>query len=73
MNALRLARAIAGLFFDDGSLAVAVLVVLACSAAALHAQWIDGASAMAFLVAGVLAALLENVIRTVRLSTPRVD
>jgi hypothetical protein len=67
---LKLLREIAGLFFDDGSLAIAVLVILAATATLVHAGWIGAAAAMAFLVGGVTAALLENVLRTARTSPP---
>jgi hypothetical protein len=67
MNRLvRLGREIAGLFFDDGSLAIAVLAILAATAILADANWLDGLVAMAFLVVGVTAALLENVLRTAR-------
>lgn len=68
---LRFAREIAGLFFDDGSLAIAVLVILAATAILIDAAWFDGPVAMAFLVGGVIAALLENVVRTARIAASR--
>ncbi len=67
---LDLFREIAGLFFDDGSLAIAVLVILAVTATLLGNSWFDGPEAMAFLVGGVVAALLENVVRTARVALP---
>jgi hypothetical protein len=63
---LRLLRDVAGLFFDDGSLAIVVLVILAATAILRNAAWFDGPIAVAFLVGGVTAALLENVLRTAR-------
>ncbi|HXN15144.1 MAG TPA: hypothetical protein VN878_02125 [Usitatibacter sp.] len=61
-------RAVVGLFFDDGSLAIAVLVILAATAVLINASWFNSPLAMALLVGGVIAALLENVLRTARLS-----
>jgi len=63
---LALIREVGGLFFDDGSLAIAVLAILATTAILLANAWFDGPEAMAFLVGGVVAALLENVVRTAR-------
>ncbi len=57
-------HAIAGLFFDDGSLAIVMLAILA--AAVLVVNALGGPAAMAFLVGGVIAALLENVLRAAR-------
>ena len=68
---LRFVREIAGLFFDDGSLAITVLVILAAAAILTHSAWFNGPVAMAFLVGGVTAALLENVIRTARVMPSR--
>ena len=59
-------RAIAGLFFDDGSLAIVVVAVLATTAILLAHAWFDSSEAIAFLVGAVIAALLENVLRTAR-------
>ena len=63
-SVLGFARAIAGLFFDDGSLAIVVLAILATAVIVMNA--LGGPAAMAFLVGGVIAALLENVLRTAR-------
>jgi hypothetical protein len=68
---LRFVREIAGLFFDDGSLAITVLVILAAAAILTNASWFSGPVAMAFLVGGITAALLENVIRTARVMPSR--
>jgi hypothetical protein len=62
----RLAREIAGLFFDDGSLALVVLAILATTAVLFSNTWFDDPEAMVFLVGAVTAALLENVARTSR-------
>lgn len=64
----RLLREVAGLFFDDGSLAIVILVILGATAAVMHTAWsgepFAGLITMGFFVSGVIAALLENVIRT---------
>jgi hypothetical protein len=65
-----LASELAGLFFDDGSLAIAVLLILAATALFASTPWFDAPAAMAFLVGGVIAALLENVLRTARAGRP---
>jgi hypothetical protein len=57
---------LAGLFFDDGSLAIVVLVILGTTAILVSNAWFDAPEAMTFLVGGVTAALLENVLRTAR-------
>lgn len=67
-SVLALLRELAGLFFDDGSLAIAVLVILAATASLAGS---DESAAMALLVAGVVTALLENVLRTARLMPAR--
>jgi hypothetical protein len=59
-------RELVGLFFDDGSLAIVVLVILGTTALLAGNAWFDAAEAMTFLVGGVTAALLENVLRTAR-------
>jgi hypothetical protein len=73
--AMRLVRELAGLFFDDGSLAIALLFVLATAAILSNAAWFspEPQAAMALLVAGVIAALAENVVRTARLSRSGAD
>jgi hypothetical protein len=63
---LHLLRRLAGLFFDDGSLAIALLAILATTAVLLHNAWFDGPEAITFLVGGVIVVLLENVVRTAR-------
>jgi hypothetical protein len=57
-------KTLLGLFFDDGSLALTVLVLLATSALAMRAQWLSGRAAMALLAVAIIAALIENVVRT---------
>jgi hypothetical protein len=66
---MRLARGLAGLFFDDGSLAIALVFVLGTAAMLSNAAWFspEPQAAMALLVAGVVVALAENVVRTARL------
>jgi hypothetical protein len=69
MNALfGLLRKIAALFFDDGNLALAILAVLAVTAILLHTALAGTGAGLAFLVGGVVAVLLENVLRTARRS-----
>jgi hypothetical protein len=58
--------ALAGLFFDDGSLAIVVIAILATTAILMANAWFDASEAMAFLVGAVIAALFENVLRTAR-------
>jgi hypothetical protein len=57
-------HAIAGLFFDDGSLAIVVLAILAATVIVMNA--LGEPVAMAFLAGSVIAALLENVLRAAR-------
>jgi len=64
MNAItNVLRGIAGLFFDDGTLALVIVALLIATGYARHSQWISDTVAMSILVAGTIAALLENVIR----------
>lgn len=56
-------RAIVGLFFDDGSLALVILALLIATGFARYSDWIGGTSAMTIIIAGIIAALLENVLR----------
>jgi hypothetical protein len=67
-SALGVVRSIAGLFFDDGSLAMVVIAILATTAILAGHAWFDASEAMFFLVGAVIAALLENVLRTARRS-----
>jgi hypothetical protein len=64
--ALRIIHGLASLFFDDASLALVVLFILAVAANLANAAWVDVNVTSAFLVAGVVAALVENVLRTAR-------
>jgi hypothetical protein len=59
----RTLRGLVGLFVDDGSLAITLIVVLATVGANAHYGAIGGAPAMAMLVVGTVGALLVNVIR----------
>ena len=61
---LRALRGIAGLFFDDGTLAICVLFILVVTEILSKAEWFDPSWAAAFLVAGIVAALIENFLRT---------
>jgi hypothetical protein len=65
-SVIGVARDIAGLFFDDGSLAIAVLLILAATALLALGAGFDGPEASVFLVSAVIAALVENVVRTAR-------
>jgi hypothetical protein len=67
MNALNaLLDEVVGMFVDDGSLAIAILAIVAV------AGWVsmrfENASSVvgAILILGCLAALIENVVRTTR-------
>jgi len=62
----RAVRAVLGLFFDDGKLALEVLVLLACSALLANAELAQSWRSIVLLVAGTLILLLENVMRTAR-------
>lgn len=71
MNALAaVAREVAGLFVEDGSLALAILglVALAIAAAGLGAPH---AAVGGLLVVGSLAVLAENILRARRNAVPR--
>ena len=70
----RAVRAVLGLFFDDGKLALEVLALLACSALVANAELAQSWNSIVLLVAGTLILLLENVVRaarTVTRSSPR--
>lgn len=58
--------ALLGLFFDDGKLALEILVLLGCTAAVASAQATPSWLSIAVLVAGTLVLLLENVVRAAR-------
>jgi hypothetical protein len=59
-------RAVFAMFFDDGTLALAILALLIATAFARNADWIGESVAMSILVVGTIAALLENVLRAAR-------
>jgi hypothetical protein len=59
-------RGIVGLFFDDGTLALVIVALLIVTGYARHADWISDSVAMSILIAGTIAALLENVLRFAR-------
>jgi hypothetical protein len=59
-------RELIGLSVDDGSLAVAVLALLAVIAWLTHAAIVDSNYAMCLFVAGTIVALIENVVRAAR-------
>ncbi len=65
----RAVRAVLGLFFDDGKLALEVLALLACSALVANAELAQSWHSIVLLVAGTLILLLENVMRTARTVT----
>jgi hypothetical protein len=64
--ATRMVRGLVGLFVDDGTLALTLIVVLATVSALAHAGATGKSLAMALLVAGTLGALLVNVIRAAK-------
>ena len=65
MNVLmRTMRGVIGLFIDDGKLALTVIGVLIVIGLLTHLGSLDGSLGMALLVAGVISALLANVIHT---------
>ena len=67
MNAIaRGLGALVGLFFDDGKLALGILVLLGGTAAIASAEAVPSWRSLALLVTGTLALLLENVVRSAR-------
>jgi len=67
MNAIgNAARGVLGLFFDDGTLALVILALLAATGFARNWGWIGDPGAMGGLVGGSIVALLENVLRSAR-------
>jgi hypothetical protein len=60
------ARALLGLFFDDGKLALQILVLLAVTAFVASAESPASWCSMTLLVAGTLVVLLGNVTRVAR-------
>jgi hypothetical protein len=67
----RMVRGLVGLFVDDGTLALTLIVVLATVSALAHFGAIGQSLAMALLVGGTLGALLVNVIRAAKRSKLR--
>ncbi|MDB5808431.1 MAG: hypothetical protein JWN94_553 [Betaproteobacteria bacterium] len=63
---IKIGRELIGLFVDDGSLALAVVGLLGAIALLMHAGLIDVGLAAFLLVAGSIAALVENVVRSIR-------
>jgi len=59
-------RELFGLFVDDGSLAQAIVVLLAVTALLAREQFIDISHAAVLLVAGSIIVLVENVVRSAR-------
>jgi hypothetical protein len=55
-----------GLFVDDGSLAVAVIVWIAGAVICMRGQFIDPQSEAVLLFAGIAVLLAENVVRSTR-------
>jgi len=61
-----IAHELFGLFVDDGSLAQAIVVLLAVTALLAREQFIDISHAAVLLVAGSIIVLVENVVRSAR-------
>ena len=59
-------RELFGLFVDDGSLAQAILVLLAVTALLAREESINISYAAVLLVAGSIIVLVENVVRSAR-------
>jgi hypothetical protein len=57
-----------GMFVDDGSLAIAILIIVAIAAWISFRLEQGSLATAAILLVGCLAALAENVVRTVRKS-----
>lgn len=58
------ARELVGLFVDDGSLAIAILVWVAIAVLAFPALPVDGGWLAVALFAGLALILVENLLRT---------
>jgi hypothetical protein len=64
MNAIASAlRGVIGLFVDDGKLALTIIGVLLMVGLLAHAGAVDELLALGLLVAGIIGALVANVIR----------
>jgi len=59
-------RELFGLFVDDSTLALALLVLLSVVALLVHKTWIDTSQTAVLLVAGSIAVLIENIVRSGR-------
>ena len=55
-----------GLFVDDGSLAIAILVLAAAIALLLHVGWLSPLLGGGLLLIGLIGLLSENLLRSVR-------
>lgn len=65
MNALKgVLLALAGLFVDDASLAITIVLILVATAFVASTPWLAGPWLGMVLVAALIAALLENVARS---------
>ena len=60
-----------GLFIDDGSLALAILVLIAAATVAVKAAWLAPLGGGILLLAGCIALLLESVYRAARKKATR--
>ncbi|HZZ92392.1 MAG TPA: hypothetical protein VFE23_07505 [Usitatibacter sp.] len=60
----RAAATIAGLFIDDGTLAICVALILAVMGFMASTPWLGDAATGAAFVATIAIALLENVVRS---------
>lgn len=71
MNALRLIfREFVGLFVDDEFLAIAVIAVIAASAAVAQIEGVPALCVGAMLLVGCIAVLLASVVRGSRRGPP---
>ena len=55
-----------GLFIDDGSLALAILSLIAVATVAVKAGWLSPLAGGLLLLAGCIALILESVFRAAR-------
>ena len=55
-----------GLFIDDGSLALSIVVLIAIATLAVKAAWVAPLGGGIFLLGGCIALLLESVYRAAR-------
>ena len=60
----KIGRELFGLFVDDGSVALAILALLAVTALLAREALIDVSQAAVLLVAGSIIVMLENVVRS---------